>query len=122
MITGDTPATATAAEVAIHGPVARAPHLRDHSADPAASPWRRHPRHLAPPRRHAYEEQAAVFTDPICRFAAASMQFRTDGSRPPVRLRLQHDDTRRLTWRPHLTRPTNRSEEHTSELQSLRHL
>jgi hypothetical protein len=36
-----------------------------------------------PPRRHAYEEQAAVFTDPICRFAAASMQLRTDGSRRP---------------------------------------
>jgi hypothetical protein len=29
------------------------------------------------------EEQAAVFTDPICRFAAASMQLRTDGSRRP---------------------------------------
>jgi hypothetical protein len=82
MITGDIPATATAAEVAIPGPVDRASHLRDHA--PTRQPRRGVGIHgtwpAASPR---CEEQAAVFTDPICRFAAASMQLRTDGSRRP---------------------------------------
>jgi hypothetical protein len=35
-------------------------------------------------RRSVCSYEAAVFTDPICRFAAESMQPRTDGSRRPL--------------------------------------